>query len=339
MASVLKGAMIGCGWFAENHREAWLRIPGVEIVAAADTQLDRAQRFAARAYSSAEGLLDREQLDFVDIATHATSHLPLVRLAVERKVPTICQKPIAPDWVSAVQLVDAAEAAGVRLMIHENWRWQPWYRVAQEMISHGDIGPPIGYGFRFRRRDGLGDKPYTEQAYFRKEPKLIIQVTLVHHIDTARFLFGEIDSVYAEASRRNPRIVGEDQAILTLAHKNGVHGWIDGNRFLDPNPNGPAMGDAYFEGELGGISILATGDVYQNNERAWKNQVTAGCLGDSVRATQAHFISCLRDGSPFESDGRSYLGTFAAVAAAYRSVAEKREVSLSEIFASGPQAT
>ena len=61
--------MIGCGWFAENHREAWLRIPGVEIVAAADTQLDRAQRFAARAYSSAEGLLDREQLDFVDIGT------------------------------------------------------------------------------------------------------------------------------------------------------------------------------------------------------------------------------------------------------------------------------
>jgi predicted dehydrogenase len=314
--------MIGCGWFAENHREAWLRIPGVEIVAAADTQLDRAQRFAARAYSSAEGLLDREQLDFVDIATHATSHLPLVRLAVERKVPTICQKPIAPDWASAVQLVSAAEAAGVRLMIHETWRWQPWYRVAQEMISRGDIGSPIGYGFRFRRRDGLGDEPYTEQAYFRKEPKLIIHVTLVHHIDTARFLFGEIDSIYAEASRRNPRIVGEDQAIITLAHKNGVHGWIDGNRFLDPNPNGPAMGD-----------------IYQNNERAWKNVVTAGCFGDSVRATQAHFISCLQDGSPFESDGRSYLGTFATVEAAYRSVAERREVSLSEILDSGPQNT
>lgn len=336
MASILKGAMIGCGWFAKNHREAWQRIPGVEIVAAADTQLDRAQRFAGRAYSSAEELLDREQLDFVDIATHAASHLPLVRLAAERKVPTICQKPIAPDWASAVQLVKAAETAGVRLMIHENWRWQPWYRVAQQMISRGDIGPPIGYGFRFRRRDGLGDEPYTEQAYFRKEPKLIIQVTLVHHIDTARFLFGEIDSIYAEASRRNPRIVGEDQAILTLTHKTGVHGWIDGNRFLDPNPNGPAMGEAYFEGEFGGISILATGDVYTNNERAWKNEVTAGCLGDSVWATQAHFISCLRDGSQFESDGRSYLGTFAGVEAAYRSVAEHREVSLAEIVDSGP---
>jgi predicted dehydrogenase len=97
------------------------------------------------------------------------------------------------------------------------------------------------------------------------------------------------------------------------------------------------MGDAFFEGERGVISILATGDVYHNGTRVWKNEVTAGCLGDSVRATQAHFISCLRNGLPFESDGRSYLQTFAAVEAAYQSAAERRSVSLSEIFDSERQ--
>ena len=332
MSSTLKGAIIGCGWFAENHRQAWLRIPGVEIVAAADRHLDRAQRFAKRAYSSAEELFAREQLDFVDIATHADSHLPLVQPAAERNIPTICQKPVAPDWPQAVKLVEAAETAGVRLMIHENWRWQPWYRAAYEMIARGDIGAPVGYGFRFRRRDGLGDEPYTEQAYFRNEPRLIVHVTLVHHMDTARFLFGDIDSVYAQASRRNPHIAAEDQAIIVLSHQNGVHGWVDGHRFQDPLPDGPAMGDAFFEGELGVISILATGDLYRNNVLVLKNDVTVGPLGDSVRATQAHFISCLQNGSPFESDGRSYLRTFAAVEAVYRSIAERRCVSLSEVF-------
>ena len=332
MSSTLKGAIIGCGWFAENHRQAWLRIPGVEIVAAADRQLDRAQRFANRAYGSAEELFAREQLDFVDIATHADSHLPLVQLAAERGIPTICQKPIAPDWDRAVKLVEAAESAGVPLMIHENWRWQPWYRAAREMIARGDIGAPIGYGFRFRRRDGLGDEPYTEQSYFRKEPRLIVHVTLVHHMDTARFLFGEIDSVYAEASRRNPHIAAEDQAIIVLSHQNGVHGWVDGHRFQDSQPDGPAMGDAIFEGELGVISIPATGDLYRNNVLVRKNEVAVGLFGDSVRATQAHFISCLQNGSPFESDGRSYLRTFAAVEAAYRSIAERRCVSLREIL-------
>jgi len=335
MSSTLKGAIIGCGWFAENHRQAWLRIPEVEIVAAADVHLDRAKRFASRAYSSGEELFEHEQLDFVDIATHANSHLPLVQLAVEKKIPTICQKPIAPDWESAVKLVEAAETAGVRLMIHENWRWQPWYRVAHEMMSRGDIGTLIGYGFRFRRRDGLGDEPYAEQSYFRKEPRLIIQVTLVHHIDTARFLFGEIDSVYAETSRRNPCIAAEDQAIITLTHTNGIHGWIDGHRFLKLNPDGPAMGDVFFEGELGVISIPATGDVYLNNRLVWKNEVTGGPLGDSVWATQAHFISCLKSSAPFESAGRSYLRTFAAVQAAYRSAEEQRCVALTEILEPG----
>jgi D-apiose dehydrogenase len=335
MSVKLKGAMIGCGWFAENHRQAWLRIPEVEIVAAADLRLDRAQRFATRAYTSAEQMLDCEQLDFVDIATHAASHLHMVSLACQKGIPVICQKPIAPDWAGAIEIVNAADAACVRLMIHENWRWQPWYRVAHDMIARGDIGAPIGYGFRFRRRDGLGEEPYTEQAYFRQEPRLIIQVTLVHHIDTARFLFGEIDSVYAQASRRNPRIAAEDQAILTITHKGGTHGWIDGHRFLDPNPDGPAMGEAFFEGERGTLSILATGDLYRENVLVWKNEVTAGRLGDSVRATLVHFISCLKDGTPFESEGRSYLRTFAAVEAAYRSLSERRCVSLTEILEPG----
>jgi predicted dehydrogenase len=92
------------------------------------------------------------------------------------------------------------------------------------------------------------------------------------------------------------------------------------------------MGDAFFEGEQGVISILATGDVYRNNVKVWKNEVTGGPLGDSVWATQAHFISCLKNGSAFESDGRSYLHTFALVQAAYRSVAEGRRVSLTEVL-------
>jgi predicted dehydrogenase len=332
MPDILKGAIIGCGFFAERHIEAWRRIPEVEIVAAADLQLERAEKFARRAYRSAEKMLDHEKPDFVDIVTRVETHLALVRLALERRIPIICQKPIAPDWNSAAEIVTAAASAGVPFMIHENWRWQPWYRAAHEMISRGDIGLPIGYGFRTRTRDGMGTEPYPKQPYFRHLPRLLIDEALVHHMDTARFLFGEIDSVYAQASRRNPYVAAEDQAILVLSHGETVHGWIDGHRFLDPDPDGPAMGDAFFEGELGTISIQGTGDVYRNHVLAWKNDITAGYRGDSVRATQAHFISCLKHGAPFESGGSEYLHTFAAVEAAYRSAADGRCVPLSEIL-------
>jgi predicted dehydrogenase len=331
MSKVLKGAIIGCGFFAERHIEGWRRIPEVEIIAAADPRLERAERFASRVYPSAEQMLDRERLDFVDIVTRVDTHLQLVRLALEKRIPVICQKPIAPGWDAAMQIVSAAESAGVPLMIHENWRWQPWYRKAHEMIARGDIGAPFGYGFRTRSRDGMGPEPYAKQAYFRELRRLLIDEALVHHIDTARFLFGEIQSVYAQASRRNPNIAAEDQAILVLTHEGAVHGWIDGHRFLDPDPDGPAMGDAFFEGDSGTLAIQGTGDVYRNRTLAWKNDVAVGYRGDSVRATQAHFVAGLTTGCPFESGGRQYLRTFAAVEAAYRSLGERRCVSLIEI--------
>ena len=331
MTTALKGGIVGCGFFAQHHLEAWGRIPEVEIVAVCDLDLQRARQSGRRAYTSVEEMLDREKLDFLDIVTRDESHLHLVQLATARKIPIICQKPIAADWNTAVRIVEIAETAGVRLMIHENWRWQPWYRVAGEMIRRGEIGPPIGYGFRTRRRDGLGDSPYPLQSYFRKMPRLLIHETLVHHIDTARFLFGDIAAIYAQARRRNSCIVGEDQALLMLTHQNCVQGWVDGHRFLDTEPEGPLMGDAFFEGEEGRISILATGEVCLGARLVWTNAVTAGYRGDSVRATQAHFISCLCDGSPFETGGREYLHTYAAVEAAYRSIAEHRQVSLSKI--------
>ncbi len=55
-------------------------------------------------------MLDREQLDFVDIATRPETHLGLVRLAAERRVPVICQKPMASKWAEAVAMVEAAAA-------------------------------------------------------------------------------------------------------------------------------------------------------------------------------------------------------------------------------------
>jgi D-apiose dehydrogenase len=331
MPKILKGGIIGCGFFAERHLEAWRRMPEVELLAAADPQPGRAEKFASRAYRSAEEMLDREpSLDFVDIATRTDQHLPLIRLAAQRGIPIICQKPFASDWGEACQIVQAAESAGVPLMVHDNWRWQAWYRVAQRMIAHGDIGPVIAYGFHSRVGDGVGDEPYAKQAYFRQLRRLLIDQSLVHHMDTARFLFGEIATVYAQAGRRNRHIAGEDWALLVLTHAGAVHGYVDGHRFLEPDPPGPVAGEVFFEGELGTLSIRNTGDIYRNEALAWRNDVTVGYRGDSVRATQAHFISCLQAGIPFETGGREYLRTFAAVEAAYQSIAERRCVSLSE---------
>lgn len=328
----LDGAIIGCGFFGNIQMEAWRRMPEARIVAACDPDLTRAAQAAPRTYATAEELFANEKLDFVDIATRPSLHLPLVRLAAKARVPVICQKPMAPDWNDAVAMVEACEQAGVPLMIHENWRWQPWYRAAHGMITRGEIGRTVRYTLTMRRYDGAGDSPYPLQPYFKDMPRFLICEALVHPIDTATYLFGELKQVYAQMRTNNPIIVGEDDAIIVLTHASGLHGIVDGHRFANAIPDGPAMGDQIVEGDAGVLRIGAAGDVWLGGDLTWRNQQMAGYRGDSVRRTQEHFIACLRSGQPFESGGRSYLHTFAAVEACYRSAAERRAVAISEVF-------
>lgn len=317
----LRGAVVGCGFFAQFHLDGWRRMPDVELVAACDPDLARAQAAAPRAYASVEAMLDAEQLDFLDIATRPETHVDLVRLALARRISTICQKPMAPTLAEARQMAADAERTGVPLMIHENWRWQPWYREAQRRIAGGEIGDVVTYQFRIRKRDGAGAEPYTAQPYFRVMPRLLIHETMVHPIDTARFLFGHLDAITARISRRNPVIAGEDCCQLILAHASGLAGIADGNRFVDLAPDSPPLGDAEFEGEGGVLRVEPTGDVTQNGTVVWKNGVHTGYRGDSVLATQRHFIDCLRAGKMFETSAADYVQSFAAVEAAYQSAA------------------
>ncbi len=325
-----KGGLIGCGFFSQHHLAAWRRIPNVEIVAASDLSLERAQAAAGRAYVSAEAMLQAEDLDFVDIVTRSITHLELVSMAAEKGLAVICQKPMAPDWETACRIVEISESHRVRLMIHDNWRWQSWYRAAAAMIARGDIGMPLGYGFRCRVSDGMGEEPYPRQAYFRHLQRFMIDEVLVHHIDTARFLFGDIASIYAEGARRNLHILGEDHVILTLRHVNSTLGWIDGNSFENSRMGGPTLDESTFEGETGSIRINSVGEIWSGDERIWRDP-GHGYRGDSVYATQAHFIDCLETGRPFETGARDYLEkTFAVVEAAYRSMASHRAVETSK---------
>jgi len=326
-AAVRKSSSLASGGLA-----AWKRMADVEIVAASDLDPDRARAAAPRAYASAEEMLDREELHFVDIATRPASHLELVRLTLGRGIPTICQNPMASTWDEAREMTRLAHELNVPLVIHENWRWQPWYREARRIIQAGSIGRPVSYLFRTRQRDGLGENAYARQPYFRQMPRLLIYETVVHHIDTARFLFGPIDSLYARVRRHNPAIRGEDCGLVVLRHFAAVDGVIDGHRFLDPEPPGPAMGEAWIDGDDAGLRINARGEIFRGPELVFAPPVETGYKGDSVFATERHFIDCLRTGAAAESNAEAYLQTFAAVEAAYRSVKERREVALAEFL-------
>lgn len=333
-----RGALIGAGYFAAFHAEAWGRVSGAELVAVADPAPGRALEFAGRwkiprAYEDAGTMLREEKPDFVDVVTRPETHLALARLAASRGVHVFCQKPLAPTWEDSVATVEACEAAGVRLVVHENWRWQPWYREVRRLLDAGFFGKPFHVEFKMRTGDGRGPEPYAHQPYFRQMPRLMIYETAVHFLDTFRFLLGEIRSVYCEIDRINPAIAGEDYALVQLAFENGAHGLIDANRTSGPMPVPVALGEFRLEGDRAAVRMTPDGRLFLTEhggaERPHAFPATdAGYKGDSVRATIEHSVECLRSGKPAESEGRDYLKTVAAVFACYRSAERGERVRL-----------
>ncbi len=324
-----RGLFCGAGHFARIQLDAWRGVPGARIVALYNRTLERARPLQAEfgieaASDNYTQLFDTVRPDFVDVCTAVETHLPLVRIAAERGVPILCQKPLAPKLGESEQLVVACEARGVRLMANDNWRWQGWYRELKRQLATGAIGAPRHARFVLRPGDGWGDTPYPLQPFFREMERFVILETGGHYLDTMRFLLGEIASVHCVLRRRNPRIRGEDAALVTLTFAGDVTALFDADRTAcTEKVRPPVNGHVLIEGETGNLRLDEDGDIYLTRrgraEERHAYVIPPGYRGGSAIAAQAHFIESLRGGTPFETEGRDYLIVERAVDACYRS--------------------
>lgn len=338
----LRGVGIGAGYFSAYHYEAWKRIPQVEISAIADLDIQKAERMAARfaisrVYSDYEEMLAKEQPDFVDIITPPPTHLDICGAAAARGVNIICQKPLAPTLAEAKELVETMERSGVRFLVHENWRWQPWYREIRSMIDQGMLGQLFSAHFFMRQGDGWREDAYrARQPYFRDYPRLLMFETGVHFIDLFRFLLGEVTSVYARLRRLNSHIRGEDSGHVVLGFESGATAVFDANRYNEPETGDDpryTFGTLRLDGERGHLRLHPDGRLVVKplgkpaREHPYQRPVS-GFAGDSTHSIQCHFVERLRSGARFESEGRDYLVTLQVVEACYTSAAEDRVVHL-----------
>ena len=328
----MKGALIGAGYFAQFHAEAWQRLQrttAVEIIAVVDPAPGKASGFAKsfhipRAYDSPDQMLVAEHPDFVDIITRPESHLVLTTLAAHHGAHVICQKPMAPTLAECEAMCETCEKANVRLLIHENWRWQPWYREVKRLIDSGELGALRHLSFDWRTGDGNGPEPYPAQPYFREMPRLLIYESLIHILDTFRFLAGEFRITRCETRRINPVIAGEDWADIHLAFTNAATGFIHGDRHTGPVPPPIAMGTMKIEGARSTLRISPDGHLHLSSPDTPEHPTNfappiIGYKGDSVFATQQHLLHSLFTNTPAETEARGYLGTMSLVEDCYRS--------------------
>ncbi len=344
----LRVAVAGAGYFCQFQLDGWRRIAGIEIVAICNRDVAKAQALAARfgipkVFGSVASMLEGCEADILDIVTPPATHREYVGEAARRGIATICQKPFGNTHAEALAVAGVAEAAGIPLAVHENFRFMPHFREMKRLLDEGRFGDVHSISFRLRPGDGQGPDAYlARQGYFQGMPRFLVFETAIHLIDTFRFLVGEVSAVTARLRRINPVIAGEDAGYIVFEFSNGATGLFDGNRLNDHVAANPrrTMGECWLEGS-GGVMRL-DGDArlwwkpHQKDETEHHydrgRDDTFG--GGACDALQAHFARHLREGAPLENSGAAYLANMLIQEAVYASHAEGRRI---EIAALKPQ--
>lgn len=338
----LKGVCVGSGYFSQFHFEAWNRIKQVKLSAICDISEEKAKAAIAEYgvdtyYTDVEEMLQQETPDFIDIITPPDAHFDICELAVKYKVHVICQKPFGGSFENAKRIVALFENTESRLMVHENFRFQPWYREMKRLIDLEFIGDKIhSLNFRLRTGDGWANDAYlNRQPYFRTMHKMLIHETGIHFIDTFRYLAGDITGVYARLKNLNKNIKGEDFAWVHFDFSSGAMGMFDANRFNENTSENPRLtfGEMLIEGNQGSLRLYDTGKLtYQllgEKEKEYSYDFEdINFTGDCVFQTQLHFITSLLKNEAFETNGNDYLKNLVIQDAIYESHEKKKPISI-----------
>lgn len=213
----LKFAIFGSGFWSQYQLAGWMETGMVECVALCSPDRSsaeaRAKAFGIPAiYNDAKTLLDNETLDFVDICTNVETHAELTRMAAERGLPVVCQKPMATTLAEAEAMLATCQQHNVPLFINENWRWQYPIRQFKRILEEGRIGKP----FRARIDMISGFPVFQNQPFLAELEQFIITDLGTHTLDVARCLFGEANSLYCQTHKAHTTIKGEDVATIML---------------------------------------------------------------------------------------------------------------------------
>ncbi|MEM8537119.1 MAG: Gfo/Idh/MocA family oxidoreductase [Pseudomonadota bacterium] len=338
MTSDLRVACVGAGYFSRFHTDSWQRMLGAALVGVCDLDLDKARATGVAAFDDLAAMLGKVQPDIVDIILPPYAQADAIDIALDAKPSAIiCQKPFCKSLKEAAAVTSRANEAGVPLIVHENFRFQPWYRLIKNVMDRGEIGAVRQVGFRLRPGDGQGHDAYLDrQPYFRRMPRLLVHETGVHFLDVFRYLLGPVSHIYADLRQENPVLIGEDAGVLLLDHKAGARSVFDGNRCLDHSADNTrrTMGEGLIEGTAGTLTLTGYGAVHLRKFGAMAGRqilgpdTFEGFGGDCTHALQSHVIAHFHHDMPLENTATDYLTVRHMEEAAYQSAALGRKIAL-----------
>jgi predicted dehydrogenase len=244
-------ALIGCGGITRAHLRGYQQIKQKEpdkfdIVACCDTVKENAERFAAdiepiqgtkpKVYTDVEEVLKNEQLDGADITTPHHIHHVAAIACLEAGVNVLIEKPVGVTIKATKAIIAAAQKSGKFAATAEQIRRGPMQRTAHWLFNTNKL---IGEPRLFYSQSASWSRPNQPTPWHWRVEKALggggmVMDSGAHYCDTIRYLFGDVDSVYARVEQLEKRQLKkgdevidetrEDTWVATLNFKSGLIG-------------------------------------------------------------------------------------------------------------------
>lgn len=318
----LRIGLIGAGWVTQHHLAGWQQHASrARVVSIADPNTTQAQARASafgidQVFASAEQMLAQSDLDAVDVAAPRETHAALVRLAAQHGLPVLCQKPLAPTYEEACALV-AETQDHTRLMVHENWRFRPYYRQISRWLHEQRIGPVVQVHMSLLTSGLIADAQgryatLDRQPFMATLQRALVMEVLIHHIDTLRFLLGDLRLVHARLGQGCTAMAGEDRASIIFESASGATVCLLSNLRVWGEPQAKPD-ELLLIGERGCIRLSGDTLRCEGDRPEQLSYDLPACYTESYAATIGHFIDALGDGRPFETSPQDNLQTLRLV--------------------------
>jgi D-apiose dehydrogenase len=340
----LRFALLGAGFWARYQLAAWHELAGVECVAIYNRTKAKAEELAnafgvPSVSDDPQALLEREKLDFIDIVTDADSHARFVHMACQRRLPVICQKPMAPSLADAQNMVTRCRQSGTPFFVHENFRWQAPMRALKHYLDAGHIGTP----FRARIDMISGFPVFKNQPALAELEQFILTDLGSHILDLARFFFGEAESLYCQTQRIHADIRGEDVATVVLRMNKGQTTVLCEMAYAENALERECFPESlvFIEGDKGSLELAPGFQIRLTTQRGtelrrfpprvydWCDPAYA-VVQSSIVDCHRNLLSALRGESPAETTGEDNLRTIELVFESYESAQRNAVVQLGQ---------
>lgn len=314
--------VIGCGGIIKHHLEAY-RDAGWTVQALVDVRRGAAEQMASKFYPAAKIFTDYQEAfrhcdgAVVDIATHPEVRIEIIRAALSAGRHVLSQKPFVLDLDVGQELVEFADARGLKLAVNQNGRWAPHFGYMRNAIAAGMIGQTFA-----ARMSVDWDHTWVAGTAFEHVKHLVLYDYAIHWFDMIRCLLPEsrATKVFASTGRAPgqqimPNLLG--QVLIDFDN-------AQASMTFDAMVRHAPEDRTYVAGTKGVVQSIGSGHQDQKvrvttDDGPYEPELSGKWFSDGFRGTMGELLSSIAAKRACTIDGRDNLHSLALCFAAIKS--------------------